>query len=178
MLRDASITEKKLADGAVTGGKIADATIEGKKLVQGAVGSRELGAGAVESDAIRLEAVTGEKLAPGSVSNEKLMNGAVSKEKLAAGLLTTTISGRAEDGEAVGIPGEWVGTPAICVTGFSMPSYPSGALLAVQAANLRREGETWCFDAVARATVPADEVSGTDEVTVGGTIFWMVIGRQ
>lgn len=188
MLRDASITEKKLADGAVTGGKIADATIEGKKFVQGAVGSRELGAGAVESAAIQPDAVTSEKLARGAVSTEKLMDGAVSgdkiedgavsEEKLASGLLTTTLSGKAEDGETVSISGEWKGIPIVCVTGFFMPSFPAEAMVAVEAANLRLEEKTWRFDAVARATVPADESLGTDEIIVSGTLLWMAIGRQ
>ena len=168
MLRDGSVTEKKLADNAVTGKKIADAAIEGKKLVQGAIGSRELAAGAVDSDA----------LMNGAVSGEKLADAAVSSAKLEKGLLTVTLSGEAEDGAEVELPGEWEGMPAVCVTGFSLPSFPAGAGLDIRAARLRREGDAICFDAMARAVIPADEEAGAAERTVSGKMFWLAVGRR
>lgn len=168
MLRDGSVTEKKLADNAVTGGKIADAAIEGKKLAQGAIGSRELAAGAVDADA----------LMNGAVSGEKLADGAVSSAKLEKGLLTVTLSGEAEDGAEVELPGGWEGMPLVCATGFSLPSFPAGAGVDIRAARVRREGEKIFFDAVARAVVPADEEAGAAERTVSGKMFWLAVGRR
>lgn len=168
MVRDGAITEKKLADNAVTGGKIADAVIEGKKLVQGAIGSRELAVGAVENDALK----------NGAVSGEKLADAAVSFAKLEKGLLTVTVSGEAEDGRVVEIPGKWEGMPIVCATGFSLPSFPAGAGVDIRAANLRQEGDGFSFDAVARAVIPADEAMGTEETAVSGKMFWLAIGRQ
>lgn len=168
MVRDGAITEQKLADNAVTGKKIADRTIEGSKLVQGAIGSRELAASAVETDALR----------DGVVSGEKLANRAVSSAKLEKGLLTVTVSGEAEDGDVVEIPGNWEGMPIVCATGFSLPSFPAEAGVDVRAANFRKEGDGLFFDAVVRAVAPADEALGTEEVIVSGKMFWLAVGRQ
>ena len=168
MVRDGAITEKKLADNAVTGGKIADAVIEGKKLVQGAIGSRELAVGAVENDALK----------NGAVSGEKLADAAVSFAKLEKGLLTVTVSGEAEDGRVVEIPGVWTGEISVCVSGFYLPAIPAGANVDIRAANLRQAGKRWVFDAVARAVVPAEEVAGTEKVIMGGKMFWAAVGRQ
>ena len=114
----------------------------------------------------------------GAVSGEKLADAAVSSAKLEKGLLTVTLSGEAEDGAEVELPGEWEGMPAVCVTGFSLPSFPVGAGLDIRAARLRREGEKIFFDAVARAVIPADEVLGTEEAAVSGKMFWLAVGRQ
>ena len=177
MLRDGSVTEKKLADGAVTAAKIADGVIEGKKLVQGAVGSRELAGGAVDADAVQTSAVTTDKLADEAVTGGKIADKAVSSEKLADGIMTFVVSGQAEDGQAVELPGKWTGSPLVAVAGFSFASLPAGAEVTVRVDGLRNSGERWMFDAVARAVVP----SGTEEesvLMVHGRLDWMAVGRQ
>lgn len=177
MLRDGSVTEKKLADGAVSASKIADGVIEGKKLVQGAVGSRELAGGAVDAYAIQPAAVTTEKLADSAVSEDKIAEKAVSAGKLADGIMTFVVSGQAEDGNVVEVPGQWIGTPLVAVTGFSFGSLPAGAEIVVKADGLRKSGELWMFDAVARAVVPP-QMEEESPLTVHGRMGWMAVGRQ
>ncbi len=177
MLRDGSVTEKKLADGAVSAVKIADGVIEGKKLVQGAVGSRELASGAVDADAIQSAAVTTEKLADSAVSEDKIAEKAVSAGKIADGIMTFVVSGQAEDGDVVELPGHWSGSPMVSVSGFSFPSLPSGAEMIVKADGLRKNGDLWLFDAVARAVVP-EQVEEEVPLTVHGRLIWMTVGRQ
>ena len=177
MLKDGSVTEKKLADGAVSAGKIADGVIEGKKLVQGAVGSRELAGGAVDADAVQKAAVTTEKLADGAVSEDKIADKAVSAGKLADGIMTFVVSGQAEDGDVVELPGEWSGSPLVSVSGFSFSSLPAGAEMTVKADGLRKSGDCWLFDVVARAVVPA-QPEGQVSLTVHGKLVWMAVGRQ
>ena len=177
MLRDGSVTEKKLADGAVSAGKIVDGVIEGKKLVQGAVGSRELAGGSVDADAIQSAAVTTEKLADGAVSGDKIAEKAVSAGKLADGIMTFVVTGQAEDGNVVEVPGQWIDTPLVAVAGFSFGSLPAGVEIIVQADGLRKSGGLWMFDAVARAVVPP-QMEEESPLIVHGRLVWMAVGRQ
>lgn len=165
MLRDGAVTTNKLASNAVTGEKIQDASITGNKLLQGAVGNRELAAGAVQNNAIGTSAV----------STSKIQDNAITESKLAPGLLTQhMVSGSAQDGEVVEIPGVWREAPMVSLSGFSLPFTPKASII-VRIVNLRNEGGKWIFDAIARALTHTND--GKEEAAIG-YLLWTAVGKQ
>ena len=99
VLRDGSVTERKLAERAVTGGKLADNSVTSRTIAPGEVGNNALAGGAVTagkladgavtSGALMNRCVTRDKLGDGAVDTRNLMDGAVTSDKIEEGAVTT-----------------------------------------------------------------------------------------
>lgn len=82
VIKDASVSNAKLASGAVDVNKLAD----------GAVSNAKLATGSVDADKLSSGAVSNAKLADGSVDGNKLASGAVSSSgKIASGAITNSL---------------------------------------------------------------------------------------
>lgn len=151
---DGAITASKLADSAVTADKIADASIIGGKL--------------------RIGAITDRELAAQCVGKEELKPRSVSADKLAADVLPVSLEGAAAHGETVDL-GPWLERPNVAVTGFALNVQPGG-ILRTGIENLRLDGDSWLFDAVACCDMGEDE-NGAQRV-VQGQMTWNATGRR
>lgn len=124
VLRDGSVTERKIADNAVTGRKLASNAVTADKLGENAITARAIAPGEVITNALAEGAVTTGKLAAGAVKGNTIAEGAVTSSKLAAGVipeipvLPVFVTGSAEDGDTVTIPGTWTVAPLVLLTWF------------------------------------------------------------
>lgn len=192
VLRDGSVTERKIADNAVSGRKLGNGTVTADKLGENSVTASAIAPGEVISNALAQGAVTTGKIAPsavtssaiaqGAVTTSAIAQGAVTSDKIAAGVipvipempeipvLPVFVSGEANNGDTVTIPGTWTVQPQVMLTWFEtvaeeiitekigengeivpFPLHTSRA----GAINMRQkdnEPEVWIFDAVGRFT--------------------------
>lgn len=132
VLRDGSVTERKLAESAVSASKIREHAVTSKAIApgevienalhEGCVSTGKLAAGAVTSAKLAAKSVTADKLAAGAVDTAALGTGCVTADKLADGVLPEGLeifTGEALHGEVVPVPGIWDTAPLILITRFA-----------------------------------------------------------
>lgn len=148
-----SVQESSAARSTAATQHASASSTEGASAI-GCVTTRMLADGAVGTKQLKRRAVTTDILA----------DKAVTEAKLADGLLPEWLEGTAQDGDEI-ILGAWAGRPALCVTGFELPSGMAGRL-SVGLDNLRHDGSVW--RCTARAVCNEER----------GLVHWLLVGKK
>lgn len=174
VLRDGSVTERKIADNAVAGRKLAGGAVTAEKIGENAVTRKAIAPGEVIANALAENAVTTRVISEGAVTTRAISDGAVTASKLAKGVIPEIpavpvfVSGEAENGDTVAIPGTWTVAPLVLLTWFEAVAEETireetdenGEIVTISlhtnragAVNIHEKDDepgVWLFDAVGR----------------------------
>lgn len=175
-----AINSEKIADRSVTGNKLARSTITSREIQEKSIGESKLADDGVSSSKLKDSSVTNGKINNEAVTTEKIADNSVTEGKLSQDVIdkisveTVSISGTSNDGEAISLGKDWLSTPGVFVTDFSLDIAEKDGDNAVKLM-VGIDGIQFSEDAGWTATASCRSISGQN--VSQGTLSWGAVGR-